>query len=76
MPALIETLPELIQQLPLDAQVEVRDFAEFLRQKRQPRKRRYLRQSWAGALRDYRTQYTSLELQQQALTWRDDDVSA
>jgi hypothetical protein len=31
-----------------------------------------LRQDWAGALRDYRAQYTSLELEQKALEWRGD----
>ena len=37
---------------------------------RKPRKK--LRQTWAGALRDYREQYTSLELQKKALEWRGD----
>lgn len=31
-----------------------------------------LRQTWAGALRDYREQYSSLELQKKALEWRGD----
>ena len=31
---------------------------------------RKLRQNWAGALREYREQYTSLELQKKALEWR------
>jgi hypothetical protein len=29
-----------------------------------------LRQNWAGALREYREQYTSLDLQKKALEWR------
>ena len=32
---------------------------------------RKLRQDWAGGLRDYRDQYTALELQRKALDWRD-----
>ena len=32
--------------------------------------RRKLRQSWAGALAEYRDQYTSIELQKLALEWR------
>jgi hypothetical protein len=31
-----------------------------------------LRQDWAGALRDFRDQYTSLELQKKSLDWRGD----
>jgi len=63
-------LQELVQELPPDMHAEVRDFVEFLLAKRGRRARRRLRQEWAGALRDYRQQYTSLELQRQALTWR------
>lgn len=32
--------------------------------------RKKLRQDWAGALREYKNQYTSLELQKKALEWR------
>jgi len=63
-------LQELVQELPPDMHAEVRDFVEFLLVKRGRRARRRLRQEWAGVLRDYRQQYTSLELQRQALTWR------
>jgi len=48
----------------------VRDFVEFLLAKEPQRKNRKLRQDWAGILRDYRQQYTALELQQKALEWR------
>ena len=65
-------LQELVQELPPDLRAEVRDFVEFLLAKRGRRARRVLRQDWAGALRNYRQQYTSLELQRQASTWRDD----
>ena len=65
-------LQELVQDLPSDMRAEVRDFVEFLLAKRGLRAKRTLRQDWAGALRNYRQQYTSLELQRQALTWRGD----
>ena len=65
-------LQELVQELPSDMHAEVRDFVEFLLAKRVRRAKRTLRQDWAGALRNYRQQYTSLELQRQALTWRGD----
>ena len=51
---------------------EVRDFVDFLLEKRSRKSGRKLRQDWAGALEDYRGQYTSLELQKKALEWRGD----
>jgi mRNA-degrading endonuclease RelE of RelBE toxin-antitoxin system len=65
-------LKELIDQLPPEFQEEVRDFVEFLLERKARRRGRKLRQDWAGALRDYRDQYTSLELQEKALEWRGD----
>jgi len=61
-----------VEELPPDMRAEVRDFIEFLLAKRSRGEKRTLRQDWAGALRDYREQYTSLELQRQALAWRGD----
>jgi len=66
------SLEELIKTLPPEAQVEVRDFVEFLATKQRPKAGRPLRQDWAGALRDYRQEYTALELQRRALEWRGD----
>jgi hypothetical protein len=37
---------------------------------RNKKKKTKLSQNWAGALSDYRNQYTSLELQKKALEWR------
>ncbi len=65
-------LHELVQELPPDVRAEVLDFIEFLLAKRDRQVRGTLRQDWAGALREYREQYTSLELQRQALAWRGD----
>jgi LPS O-antigen subunit length determinant protein (WzzB/FepE family) len=65
-------LIELVQELPPDVQAEVRDFVEFLLAKRVRKPAQTLRQDWAGALRDVRDQYTSLELQHKALDWRGD----
>ncbi|MFB3786734.1 MAG: DUF2281 domain-containing protein [bacterium] len=72
MSAITKPLQELVQELPPDMLCEVRDFIEFLLAKRSRGEKRVLRQDWAGALRDYREQYTSLELQRQALAWRGD----
>jgi len=68
----MSTLKELIEQLPPELEDEVRDFVEFLLEKKAKKRGRKLRQDWAGALRDYRDQYTSLELQKKALEWRGD----
>lgn len=68
----MESIEQLIRELPPDLRQEVRDFVESLLQKRRQKPGRKLRQDWAGALRDYRDQYTALELQKRALEWRGD----
>jgi len=64
----VKTLDEIVEatkELPEELQTEVRDFAKFLNATRSRPKQKYLRQTWAGALREYRDKYTSLELQNQ-----------
>lgn len=68
----MQTIEDLIRQLPPDLQQEVIDFAKLLMERREPKLGRRLRQDWAGALRDYREQYTALDLQRRALEWRGD----
>jgi hypothetical protein len=68
----MKSLEEMIRDLSPDAQRRV---AEFVRQLTETTKRppkRKLDQRWAGALKRYRDQYTSLQLQQKALEWRGD----
>jgi len=72
MNAMARPLEDLVQELPPDMRAEVRDFVEFLLAKRDRHSGKPLRQDWAGALREYRQQYTSLELQRQAMDWRGD----
>ena len=67
-----EPIEELVKKLPPESQDEVRAFVKLLLIKRGQRSGRKLRQDWAGALQDYRNQYTSLELQKKALEWRGD----
>jgi hypothetical protein len=66
-------LKELIDQLPPELQQEVRDFVEFLLEKKVLRSNREkkgeLRLDWRGALRELRDKYTSVELQHKILEW-------
>ena len=68
----IKPLDQLLKELPPESQAEVRNFVESLIEKRKRQSARYLRQNWAGALEDYREQFTSLELQKKSLDWRGD----
>ena len=72
MAAEIKPLDELLKELSADSQAEVRDFVESLIEKRRRQSDGHLRQDWAGALENYREQFTSLELQKKALDWRGD----
>lgn len=57
------TIKEVVEQLPPDMQEEVKNFAEFLLEKRQKRTKSKPDFDWAGALKDLREHYTSVELQ-------------
>jgi hypothetical protein len=65
----MKSLEEVIGELPPELQQEVRDFAEYLLDRRRCPKQRRLRLSWAGGLREFRDRFTSLELQRKALEW-------
>jgi len=62
----------MVKKLPPELKREVENFVNFLIQKKARRHGRKLRQDWAGSLKDYRDEYTSLELQKKALEWRGD----
>ncbi|GIV18045.1 MAG: hypothetical protein KatS3mg022_3480 [Armatimonadota bacterium] len=64
-----QTLEERIRQLPADLQQEVSDFIDFLLERRR-RQKHPPTFSWAGALKDMRDQYTSVDLQHEAAEWR------
>jgi hypothetical protein len=68
----MEKVEEMVKELPPELQQEVEDFVRFLTEKWKRRTGKKLHQDWAGALRDYRDQYTSLELQKKGLEWRGD----
>ena len=62
-------LDQMVKDLPPEIQEEVRDFVEFLLEKRVRRQKAKLRLDWAGALRELRDEYTSVDLQHKALQW-------
>ncbi len=64
------SLEKVIKELSPDLRQEVLDFAQYLLSKRKKPKRKKFKMDWAGALSEYRDQYTSLELQKKALEWR------
>jgi hypothetical protein len=66
------SIEDKIKLLPPELQQEVEDFVEFLIVRRMRRSTGKLRQDWAGAMKDYRDQFTSLELQKKVLEWRGD----
>jgi len=65
-------IEEMVRNLPPELQNEVEDFIQFLLNKQKRKLAKKLRQDWAGALKDYRDKYTSLELQKKVLEWRED----
>jgi hypothetical protein len=68
----MERLEEMVKELPPGLQQEVGDFVQFLIEREKRKVGKKLRQDWAGALRDYCDQYTSLKLQKMTLEWRGD----
>jgi len=60
----------MVKELAPEQQAEVRDFVEFLLTKQRSIPRRKPQFNWAGALRDLRDDYTSVELQHEITRWR------
>lgn len=68
----MKSLEEMIRELPPELRQEVQDFTRFLFETKFRPSRSKLRMNWAGALSEFRGQFTSLELQRKALEWWDD----
>ena len=60
-----------VSRLPQELQREVEDFVEFLLAKHPAKRNRKPTFSWFGALKEFRDQYTALQLQKKANEWRD-----
>ena len=65
-------IEEMVRNLSPELQNEVEDFIQLLLSKQKKKPAKKLRQDWAGALKDYRDKYTSLELQKKALEGREE----
>ncbi len=64
------SLQELLRKLPPELQTEVRDFVEFLLERRSTRQPHPMKFEWEGVLKDLRRQYTSVQLQHHIADWR------
>jgi hypothetical protein len=64
------SLEEVMRDLSPEAQAEVKDFAEFLRNKSVRKGKGKARFKWAGAAKDLRDKYTSVQLQHKISEWR------
>lgn len=65
-----KSIDERMKDLPPDLQKEVEDFVEFLLERRLRKPRGKPDFAWAGALKDLRDQYTSVQLQHKISEWR------
>ena len=69
----MQAFPEFVEQLPPEIQQQVKEFAEFLLQKRRNKPRGKPTFDWAGALQDLRHRFTSVQLQHQITKWRSNE---
>lgn len=65
-----KTLKEKIDRLPPELQEEVEEYVQALIESRQGSERKIPQFRWAGALKELKDQYTSVELQHKANEWR------
>ena len=63
----MKSIEERIKNLPPALKKEVEEFVNSLLKKRRKRSGKKLRQDWAGALKDYRDQYTSSRVAEKSL---------
>lgn len=62
-------LAELVQELPIELQSQVRTYVTQLMRHQESEAHQPLQLKWAGALRDLRDQTTSVNLQHNATGW-------
>ena len=62
-----QTLEQKFEMLPSELQKEAADFIDFLLTRKSSKQKKKPKLNWIGGLKEYRSQYTSLELQEKAL---------
>ena len=62
---------EKLKQLPPEYQKEVIDFIDSLITQKVSNKKKKPKLEWIGSLKEFREQYSALELEKKALDWRD-----
>jgi hypothetical protein len=67
-----KTLEELVRRVPPEYQDQLRNYVESLLATEPVGQRSRPQFAWAGALRDLRDRYTSVELQHRIARWRID----
>jgi uncharacterized protein len=66
----MKEIERLINSLPPELIPQVEEYVSSMLQRREKKQGRKLRQDWAGALAEFREQYTSIQLQKMAVEWR------
>lgn len=67
----VESVELKLRKLPSDLRNEVEDFIDYLLEKKCKKNSKKPNLGWIGGLRDFKDQYTALELQKKADIWRD-----
>jgi hypothetical protein len=68
----MSTIEEAVKLLPPNIRVNVQIFIDSLMEKQREHPVKPLRQDWAGGFSEFKSQYTSIDLQKKALEWRGD----
>ena len=66
----MKSIDERIKNLPPALKKEVEEFVDSLLKKQRKKSRGKLKMNWAGALKELRDKYTSVELQHKISEWR------
>lgn len=69
----MQTITEKINNLPIPAQQVVEELVNLLSHQYPPTQRKKPKLKWAGALKDLRDKYTSVELQHEISKWRTEE---
>ncbi|HLP60969.1 MAG TPA: DUF2281 domain-containing protein [Candidatus Deferrimicrobium sp.] len=66
----MESVELKLKKLPRDLKNEVEDYVDYLLERKCKKSSKKPNLNWIGGLREFKDQYTSLELQKKADEWR------